>query len=545
VPDFDFKNPDYTPVILERMRRLVWLKKAMADDARALEKLKAHYRAQPWLFINDWGCTYDPRNAGENMPATLPFLLFPKQVEWCQFLFDTWKRGVPSITEKSRDMGITWLSMAMSATICLLNEGVTIGAGSRLEDLVDEIGNPDCMFWKARFFIKNLPEEFRPGWIETKHAPHMRIMFPATRSNLIGAAGDNIGRGGRTSLFIVDEAAHLARPKLIDAALSANTRSRADLSSVNGMANSFAQKAHGGKIAKFTFHWRDDPRKDQAWYDKQCAELDPVIVAQEIDINYLASVEGVVIPAIWVKAAIDAHKKLAITPTGSRDAALDVADEGKDKNAFCVGHGILVEHVEEWSGVNSDIAETTGRAMAMCDARGIRRLKYDADGLGAGVRGDARMLNERRPGKQIEVLPFRGSAAVHDPEKVDKKTGRKNIDMYQNAKAQEWFALRDLFFKTYQAIEQAKPYDPDYLISISSDIPAATLVKLTNELSQVTWRTNTAGKIIVEKVPPGTTAQAAAEIKSPNLADSVMIRFARAYKKAMSINPAVNARARS
>ena len=56
-----------------------------------------------------------------------------------------------------------------------------------------------------------------------------------------GEAGDNIGRGDRTTLYLVDEAAFLQRPLLIDAALSQTTRCRIDLSSVNGMTNPFAQ----------------------------------------------------------------------------------------------------------------------------------------------------------------------------------------------------------------------------------------------------------------------------------------------------------------
>jgi hypothetical protein len=36
------------------------------------------------------------------------------------------------------------------------------------------------------------------------------------------------------------------------------------LSSVNCTANAFAKKRFGGKIKVFSFHWRDDPRKDGA-----------------------------------------------------------------------------------------------------------------------------------------------------------------------------------------------------------------------------------------------------------------------------------------
>jgi phage terminase large subunit len=36
------------------------------------------------------------------------------------------------------------------------------------------------------------------------------------------------------------------------------------------------------------------------------------------------------------------------------------------------------------------------RAFGTCDALGSSSFQYDADGLGAGVRGDARVINEQR-----------------------------------------------------------------------------------------------------------------------------------------------------
>jgi len=182
---------------------------------------------------------------------------------------------------------------------------------------------------------------------------------------MTGEAGDGIGRGDRTSFYIVDESAFLERPYLVDASLSATTNCRQDISTPNGMANSFAERRHSGKVDVFTFHWRDDPRKDDAWYKKQCEELDAVTVAQEIDINYSASVEGVLIPSAWVQAAVDAHIKLGIQPTGQRMGALDVADEGKDTNAFTSRHGFLLEDTEEWSGKGDDIFGTVQSAFSI------------------------------------------------------------------------------------------------------------------------------------------------------------------------------------
>jgi len=526
---FDFKNPDYNQVFEWRMERLLRIR----QSPECLPVLKAFYRDNPAQFIIDWGMTVDPRNVERGLPARIPFLLFPKQEEWIEWFVERWRNAEPGITEKTRDMGMSWLTVGMASSLCLFNRGVFAGFGSRKEEYVDKIGSPKSLFDKARNFISLLPAEFRGGWSVKQHAPHMRILFPDTESAMTGEAGDGIGRGDRTSFYIVDESAFLERPYLVDASLSATTNCRQDVSTPNGMANSFAERRHSGKIKVFTFHWRDDPRKDDAWYAKQVEELDPVTVAQEIDINYSASVEGVLIPSAWVQAAIDAHVELGIKPTGQRMGALDVADEGKDTNAFTARHGFLLEDIDEWSGKGDDIFGTVQKAFSICDKQNLELFRFDSDGLGAGARGDARVINEQRKAtrqRQITATPFRGSGSPANPDAEAVKgeygqNGRLNKDFFANAKAQGWWRLRTLFQNTYRAVKEGMDYNPDEIISISGTL--AKKNKLIVELSQPTYSVNGVGKIVVDKKPDGT--------KSPNLADSVMIAYAPMETTSMDV----------
>lgn len=385
-------------------------------------------------------------------------------------------------------------------------------------------------------FMQELPREFRPGWDENWHAPRMRIVFPHNGSAMTGEAGDEIGRGGRTSIYMVDEAAFLKNPKSVDMALSQNTNCRIDISTPNGMAGSFAQRRHSGKIKTFQIHWRDDPRKDEAWYAKQVSELDPVTVAQEIDINYSASVEGVVIPHTWLLACVDAVTKLNIKPTGERSAALDIADEGTDKNAICAAHGIELTALEEWSGVGADIFDTVERSFIFCDRHGVTRIKYDADGLGAGARGDARILNEARKKAQIQIIdfaPFRGSASVFNPDGEDVK-GRKNKDYFANLKAQGWWSLRIRVRNTFRLITEGIQCSLDDIISIPPTLP--NFMKLMSELSQPTYTVNSVGKILIDKHAGG---------KSPNLGDVVMMKFAQVERGPMVVSETALARAKA
>lgn len=511
---FDFRNPDYGPILMARVARLAKIR----ENPGMLPGLFAYYRDNPAEFITDWGTTYDPRNVERGLPATVPFILFPRQREWVDWVIERWRGQEPGLVEKTRDMGMSWCSVALACTLCLFHDGMSIGFGSRKENYVDKLGDPKSLFWKARMFMENLPPEFRRGWTRDD-APHMRIKFSATGSVITGEAGDNIGRGDRASIYFVDEAAFLERPALVEASLSATTNCRIDISTPNGNANPFARKRFGGKVKVFSFLWRSHPARDEEWYAKQVAQLDPVTVAQEIDINYSASVEGVLIPSEWVQAAINADQKLGFTVTGARRAALDVADEGRDMNALAIGHGIAIERVPEWSGKGSDILGTVQKAFALCDEADVRDMRFDSDGLGAGVRGDARLLNEKREVK-ISVQPWRGSGKVAKPDKPiptanpTASKDRLNGDFFSNAKAQGGWELRVRFQRTYRAVtEEGYQYDPDDLIVLREGMG-----DLYTQLSQPTYSVNTAGKIVIDKAPDGAA--------SPNKYDGVMMYFA-------------------
>lgn len=546
-PAFDWKNPapGYEIIWRQRAERLRAIR-SMPEPAKSeyLAGLFAYYQENPWDFIQDWGVTADPRKIEVGEDSLMPFVLFPKQVEFCQFVYEQWKARRPGVADKSRDGGLSWLAVAMGATLCIFYPGMNVGYGSVTEDYVDKIGEPKSLFWKARLFIDELPREFKGSWNKDRHAPHMRILFP-NGSTMTGQSGDNIGRGDRKGIYFVDESAHLPNPKAVDFALSQTTNCRIDISTPFGLANSFAHRRNSGKVRVFTLHWMDDPRKDQAWYDKQVEDIDdPVVIAQEIDINYSASVQGVVIPHNWILAAVDAHEKINLKPSGARFGALDVADEGRDKNAWVSSHGVLLHDLQEWTGVDADIFDTVEKAFLLATQQDVASFKYDGDGLGAGVRGDARILNEARTQAKlsaIDVLAFRGSAAVFDPEGQDVK-GRKNKDYFANAKAQGWWSLRNRFRATYRLIKEGKACSHDDIICIPSTLPNFT--KLVTELSQPTYTQNPIGKMIVDKAPAGTTAEAKKALKSPNLADAVMMLFARVERAPMKISDDVLAAAR-
>jgi hypothetical protein len=235
----------------------------------------------------------------------------------------------------------------------------------------------------------------------------MRIQNQENGSVIIGEAGDNIGRGNRTSIYFVDEAAFLERPELSDAALSQTSNCKIHVSTPNGTGNPFYRKRHSGKIPVFTFDWHDDPRKDYDWYKKQCEQLDPVVVAQEIDRNYESSVTNAFITGDIVSEAMR-RGPADVQANGGLRVGIDVARFGDDKSVITFRRGrVLLSQVVL---AKLDVAQVAGRARAEIENFGEmpEQIAVDTIGIGAGVadimRGYYPNKIDKTTGRTIEIV---------------------------------------------------------------------------------------------------------------------------------------------
>jgi phage terminase large subunit len=380
----DWQDPDYEALCAERLERL----KRLREDPKLkanLASLEAVYAEDPALFIAHWGWTFDPRNAEIKKPTVIPFLLFQKQHEFIEWLKARWFAREDGLTEKSRDMGVTWLCVGFAVWMWKYHPGSVVGFGSRKEEYVDKIGDPKSIFWKVRFFIEFLPDELKPAGYTTKqHAPFMRVVNPANGSAIVGEAGDNIGRGNRTSIYFKDESAFYEHPEAIDAALSQTSNCKIDVSTVNGAGNPFYKKRHGGRISVFVFDWRDDPRKSREWYEKQVATLDPVIVAAEIDRDYESSTGDAYIPGQSVTAAMQ-RGPMELQPIGGLRVGVDPARFGDDWFSITFRRGRVV--LKQVKRRKLDVVQ--GAAFVKVEVEAYKeepeQIAVDTIGIGAGV----------------------------------------------------------------------------------------------------------------------------------------------------------------
>ncbi len=475
---FDWLKPDYGPVFLERIARL----KRLRADPDILPGIKAFYADHPVEFISDFGMTFDPRNVERGFEAVTPFLLFPKQAEFVQWVVDRWLGREDGLVEKSRDMGASWLCVAIAVWMWVFKPGTVIGFGSRKEEYVDKLGDPKSLFWKIRQFVALLPVELQPaGYNERAHAPSMRIMNPENGATIVGESGDNIGRGNRTSIYFVDEAAFLERPDQVDAALSQTSNCKLHVSTPNGAGNPFYRKRMSGRIPVFVFDWQDDPRKDRAWYERQKATLDPVIVAQEIDRDYTASVTNAYIPGDLVTACL-ARGPADVRAMGPLQVGVDVARFGDDKTCITFRQGRVVFPQIVFG--KCDVVDVAGRVKDAVAAWGgkVSQIAVDSIGIGAGV---ADML--RRDFPRGLVVDVNSSLRMSDGQNY-------------NLRARMWRDLRE-----YLKNGAVLPNDPDLATELSA--------------LQYTYR---GGELLLESKDDAKKRG----VKSPDRADSLALTFA-------------------
>jgi hypothetical protein len=239
------------------------------------------------------------------------------------------------------------------------------------------------------------------------------------------------------------------------------------------------------------FDWHDDPRKDQAWYERQVDALDPVIVAQEIDRSYTASVSNAWISGEIVLAA--RHRGPAdVQAIGPLMMGIDVARFGDDKSAITFRRGRVVYPQIVFG--QCDVVDVVGRVIRAIEDWGETpaQIAVDTIGIGAGV---ADLLRRKYPRRVVDV---NSSLRLSDGQNY-------------NLRARMWRDLRE-YLKNGAVI----PNDPE----LSTDLTAL----------QYEFR---GGALLMESKDEAKRRG----IKSPDRADSLALTFAFPARDASDLPP--------
>lgn len=501
-------------ITAERARR------ETAAQAGGWEKERARCAADIIYWTEKWVWTYDPRLVGKPGGAFVPFKLWPRQKEFLRWLEERVEANEEGLLEKSRDVGATYLCALFALHRWMFHPGFKTTFGSRKVDYVDKKDNPDSIFAKLRIMLRRQPPELLPkGFNPAQHDNYMRLVNPETETVISGEGGEDMGRGGRSSLYVMDEAAFVPNAETVEKALSGNTDCVLWVSSVNGMGNLFARKRHSILASRqvFRLHWRDDPRKTEEWARaKEASFSDPTTWASEYDIDYSASVEGICIPAAWVESA----KRLAALEPGLKPSAktvlgLDVG-AGKAKSVAIPRSGPVV-HVPR-SRRDPDTTETALWAIDIAKEVEADDLNFDAPGVGAGVSSTL----TKNPADGLTVVPVNTGVPPSDRTWPD---GRTSEETFGNLKAEIWWLCRTALQRTHEHVqflegkEGGRKHPLTDLLALPSGDRESD--ELCLQLSLVKWERNERGKIMIEKK----ASLQRRGISSPDYADSLMLTF--------------------
>lgn len=290
------------------------------EDPEYADVIRDACKRDPLFFINGFGYTYSPKD--DRPFPKLPFILYPYQEDAILELIRSFAVKDKLIL-KTRDMGASWICVCAVLWAWYARKGLSFLLGSRVQEYVDQSGNPKSMFWKFDYFLDNLPSWLRPdGYNKNLHRRSMHVENPETGSVVDGeSTNKNFARGDRRTAIILDEFAAVENGVAILAATRDATNCRIFNSTPQGTGNSFYD-VHQGPCEKITMHWSIHPEKSiglystdetgvlkvtdkrgypddyhpildgklrSPWYDNECTRGSPQEIAQELDMDFKGS----------------------------------------------------------------------------------------------------------------------------------------------------------------------------------------------------------------------------------------------------------------
>jgi hypothetical protein len=513
-----------------------------------------------------WWCdnfvtAFNPRES----PPFSPFILYPRQRELLNWV-DAMKRDRVegqvrwACVPKSRDIGATWVLGAINQVHSWLFTDYYVGwVGANVISTVDEKGSSKSIMEKYRMLLNRLPKWMQPeGWDSRENNKTGFIKNPINGSEIAGIGGDSFGRGGRATEVIIDEWNHCERPDAKISALSAVADNVFFVSTVYGTAHKFYEQVTSGDYPVFSYHWKDHPIKgrwfapkrekivwdqemidgyerainnqdewDAGWgwdsplgavYPFEIAkrrEVGDLIWAQEYDMDFTSSVQGVVIPPEYVMACVNSHLRIdgLAEASSTKAAGLDVSVSKKgDQTVFCHRVGCVVQPLIRWRGLKP--TPTVFKSDELMREFELEKIAFDSDGVGEGCAHPFENI-ENRP---YNVTAFHGNGTPSD-DVVWEGEGKTSKEKFRNCRAEGLYLIRERAKKTYEVIHGIKNHPLDELLSIPND------GSLINQMSQPITKYTTTGKILIESKDD----MKKRGLSSPDDLDALVLSFVEGY----------------
>lgn len=288
------------------------------DDRKAII---AKCREDVLFYINSFVWTYSPKDS----PASpcVPFITWPFQDAAILKIVEN--LGSDDIViAKSRDMGATWLTLAIIEWRWHFFKEQAFLLVSRKEEYVDKRDSPRELFWKLDYIHRH-----QPRWIlpprripvdKDTNRKRKNLYNPITQSTIVGEASvSDLARGDRLTAIMIDEAAAIPNMDQVNRATRDATNCRIYVSTPKGYNEFYEQvRIAASRDKLIVLHWSVHPFKAQGlykstpggttvlfgelpsgypaiqdgklrspWYDTQCARTsDKREIAQELDLDF-------------------------------------------------------------------------------------------------------------------------------------------------------------------------------------------------------------------------------------------------------------------
>ena len=216
---------------------------AESDEAFRLLHIEM-CRRDVCYFINTCLNIFEPRETKQDW-SDIPYLLRGFQEDTARKIRERMEKGKDLLIDKTREMGVTWLVLAVYLHAWLFEDKFTAIVSSITEQKIDHKDNPSCLLWKFDYMVDSLKVNAPYLWIEeyreltSRSITHMRRYNPRNKSLIVGEVmGPNLGRSGRAKTMFLDEFAEAVFVEvgpaefLLSAPLSRGlSRSRASMAS--------------------------------------------------------------------------------------------------------------------------------------------------------------------------------------------------------------------------------------------------------------------------------------------------------------------------
>jgi hypothetical protein len=240
---------------------------AATGDLEVQRALLEECRKSVLFWVNTFAWTNNVMHRADD--PVVPFVTFAKQDELLEEIEYCIEHKKHLVICKSRDVGATWLVLALYFWRWLFRRNQTFMVASRTEELVDgKQDDTDTLFYRLEFFY-----EYTPFWMRPEGS-----LYRCTKGSLVNKRDRNVingtahsaelGRGGKRTSMMVDEfAAYTMRQgwRALDAS-QFGARSRIFNSTPEPGPNAFNTIMKRPAYRQFRIWWTDWPEKAAGLY---------------------------------------------------------------------------------------------------------------------------------------------------------------------------------------------------------------------------------------------------------------------------------------